>query len=210
MASARPKINKLNIYLIKPSIENIDDIIADDATRLRIDGVGEFAFEDSHQNTPDWMRKFFGPALAKRVNIFAANARALLVVPIQHKGRTVIFAITFGSGRYVLKDGVIEERFGLKVALNSVDATLRSIDKTSLGSVPKHSREQMSRDVGVAEFGIDIEQDLVSAVTAHSRDAAFGKDHHWTRFPQRLRSSRHQRDWVVPGTLRRSLSQHRL
>ena len=121
------------------------------------------------------MRNFFGTTFHERVNIFAASASALLVVPIQHDQRTVIFAIAFGTGRFLLKDGVIEERFGLKVALNSVDAMLRSIDKTNLGSVPKHSREQMSRDVGVGEFGIDIEQDLVSAVTARSRDPTFGK-----------------------------------
>lgn len=175
MSLHRQKTNRLNIYLIKSSIEGLDDIIVDDATRLHIEGVGEFAFEDSHANTPDWMRKFFGSAIQERLNVFAASARALLVVAIKHAESTVTFAIAFGSGRYLLKDGVIEERFGLKVALNSVDATLRSIDKTSLGSVPKHSREQMSRDVGVAEFGIDIEQDLVSAVTARSRDPAFGK-----------------------------------
>jgi uncharacterized protein (TIGR04141 family) len=175
MSLTRPKTNKLNIYLIKPSIENFDDIIVDGATRFHIDGVGEFAFQDSHQDVPDWMRKFFGAALLGKANIFAASARALLVVPIQHSGGTVTFVVAFGNGRYLLKDGTIEERFGLKVALNSVDATLRSIDKTSLGSIPKHSREQMSRDVGVSEFGIDIEQDLVSAVTAHSRDPVFGK-----------------------------------
>jgi uncharacterized protein (TIGR04141 family) len=33
----------------------------------------------------------------------------------------------------------------------------------------------MSRDVSPAEFGIDIEQDLVSSVTARSRDPLFGK-----------------------------------
>lgn len=174
MPIARSKTNRLNIYLIKSSIGNIDDIIVNESVRLHISSVGEFAFEDSHQNVPDWMHKFFGAAL-RGVNIFAASARAVLVVPVQHEQETVTFAIAFGSGRYLLKDGVSEERFGLKVALNSVDATLRGIDKTNLGSIPKHSREQMSRDVGVGEFGIDIEQDLVRAVTARSRDPTFGK-----------------------------------
>jgi len=175
MPPIRPKTNRLNVYLIKSSIEDFDDIIVDEAARLQIDGIGEFAFEDSHANAPDWINKFFGATIREHLNIFAASARALLVVPIEHSGRRVTLAISFGNGRYLLKDGVIEERFGLKIALNSVDATLRSIDKTSLGSIPKHSREQMSRDVTVGEFGIDIEQDLVSAVTAHSRDPRFGK-----------------------------------
>ena len=63
MSLPRQKTNRLNIYLIKSSIEDLDDIIADDATRLHIEGVGEFAFEDLHANTPDWMRKFFGSAI---------------------------------------------------------------------------------------------------------------------------------------------------
>ena len=205
MPSTRPKTNRLSIYLIKSSIGDVDDIVVEDARRLHIDGVGEFAFEDSHQNAPDWIRKFFGTALREGVNIFAASACALLVVPVQHEQHTVTFAIAFGTGRYLLKDGVVEERFGLKVALNSVDATLRSIDKTSLGSVPKHSREQMSRDVGVGEFGIDIEQDLVSSVTARSRDPTFGKII-TGQFPRRFCAGGHQRNRPVLEPLRRPLS----
>jgi uncharacterized protein (TIGR04141 family) len=53
--------------------------------------------------------------------------------------------------------------------------SLRSIDKTTLGSVPKQSREQMSKEGVAANFGIDIEQDLINAVTGRSRDAQLGK-----------------------------------
>jgi len=71
---------------------------------------------------------------------------------------------------------VTEDRFGLKVVLNAVDPeSLRSIDKTALGSVPKQSREQMSRASTADTFGIDIEQDLVNAVTGRSRDPQLGK-----------------------------------
>jgi uncharacterized protein (TIGR04141 family) len=46
----------------------------------------------------------------------------------------------------------------LKVVLNTVDPkSLRSIDKVTLGSVPKQSREQVSREGVDANFGIDIE-----------------------------------------------------
>ena len=75
-----------------------------------------------------------------------------------------------------MQDDVIEDRFGLKVVLNAVDPeSLRSIDKTALGSVPKQSREQMSRASTADTFGIDIEQDLVKAVTGRSRDPQLGK-----------------------------------
>ena len=176
MAKERPKKNKLSIYLIKPSIRGIDGIVDDEGVRIEIENIGNFVFVDSHINSPSWLGKFFGSVLGGAPKIFSANARGLLVVPIKHGDRKATFALAFGIGRHLLKDDVYEERFGLKVALNSVQSgSFRSIVKTSLGSVPKHSREQMSRDVGVTEFGIDIEQDLVSGIAAQSRDPKFGK-----------------------------------
>jgi uncharacterized protein (TIGR04141 family) len=72
--------------------------------------------------------------------------------------------------------GVIEERFGLKVVLNLVSPdSFRNITKTTLGSVPKHSQEQMTRDVTASEFGIDVEQDLIGSVTGKSKDPQLGK-----------------------------------
>src|SRR6202044_16183 len=63
-----------------------------------------------------------------------------------------------------------------KVVLNSVNPeSLRSIDRTTLGPVPKHTREQIGRDSVAGDFGIDIEQDLVSSVTGKSRIDRLGK-----------------------------------
>lgn len=105
-----------------------------------------------------------------------SSPQAALAVAVDHGGSERLFAIAIGLGRHLLKDGVVEERFGLKVVLNSVGpASFRSIDKTALGSVPKHSREQMSREVTPSDFGIDIDQDLISSVTGKSRDDALGK-----------------------------------
>jgi uncharacterized protein (TIGR04141 family) len=68
-------------------------------------------------------------------------------VPVTVKNRTMHFVIAFGVGRHLLKDGVIEERFGLKVVLNSVGRdSFRSIDKTTLGSVPTAGDILISRD----------------------------------------------------------------
>ena len=99
-----------------------------------------------------------------------------MLVKVSQQQVDYIFAVVFGFGRHLLRDDVVEERFGLKVVLNTVDhKNLRSIDKTSLGSVPKQTREQMSRESEVADFGIDIEQDLIGSVTGKSRMPAFGR-----------------------------------
>jgi uncharacterized protein (TIGR04141 family) len=41
-------------------------------------------------------------------------------------------------------------------------------------NVPKFSREQLSRGGIAADFGIDIEQDLIQAITGKSSDEKFG------------------------------------
>lgn len=138
--------------------------------------MGQFVFEASHPQPPSWIISFFGDAMGADLGLLNSSAKGVLLVPIASRNRTINFVVSFGFGRHLLKEGVVEERFGLKVVLNSVGPEIfRSIDKTTLGSIPKHTREQMSRDVAPAEFGIDIEQDLVSSVTARSRDARLGK-----------------------------------
>jgi hypothetical protein len=171
------KTNKLTICLIKPEFTRFDDIAAPEAHPVAIDNVGTLYFEDSHPRTPDWLSNFFGNTLnPAALHLITSSAKAVLLVRVRHQQKSYIFAVTFGFGRHLLKDDVIEERFGLKVVLNSVDhQSIRSIDKTTLGSVPKQSREQMSRESVVGDFGIDIEQDLISAVTGRSRFAELGK-----------------------------------
>lgn len=168
--------NKLSIYLIRDDISEKTDMVQPDCVEVPIDGIGSFYYAPSKTNPPSWLRAFFGTQLDEELPLFSSHTKGLLIVPIEHEGKTIHFALTFGHGRFLLKDNLTEERFGLKVVLNSADPdSLRSIDKTTLGSVPKHSREQMSQFVNASEFGIDIEQDLVSSVTAKSLDPVLGK-----------------------------------
>lgn len=166
--------NRYSIYLIKPDFKELDDIV-ESSERIEIEGVGHFFFDRSHPHPPAWLTDFFGDTLEENRKILTSSARGVLIVPLREAKKTTHFAVTFGFGRHLLKEGVVEERFGLKVVLNSLDpASLRSLHKTTLGTVPKHSHEQMSRNVAAADFGIDIEQDLISAVTAKSRVTHFG------------------------------------
>jgi len=174
--SKRTKTNRLTIYMIKPKFQRLEDFIESPNDPIQVEDAGQFLFEESHPHPPGWIANFFGNSLGASVRIVTASAKGVFVVPVTVKNKTIYFVIAFGVGRHLLKDGVIEERFGLKVVLNSVGRdSFRSIDKTTLGSVPKHSKEQMSRNVAPADFGIDIEQDLVSLVTAISKDEHLGK-----------------------------------
>lgn len=100
------------------------------------------------------------------------TSAAILLVPIG----TRLIALTFGNGRYMLIDECWEERFGLKVVLNSIgEGRLRSIDKQTFDAIPKHSREQASRDASPFDFSLDVERDLLRAVTGALDDVSLGK-----------------------------------
>lgn len=168
------KTNKLTIYLIKDEIADFDEVAKDGSESFDVD-VGTFYMLPSKIRPPGWVVEFFGAALPD-LDLRVSSARGLFITRAEHNGKQRIFAITFGAGRFLLEDGVIEERFGLRVTLNSVmENSLRSIDKVSLGATSKHSREQISQAGGADSFGIDIEQDLISAATGKSRVERFGK-----------------------------------
>ncbi|MBB4365540.1 uncharacterized protein (TIGR04141 family) [Bradyrhizobium sp. CIR18] len=130
------KTNKLNIYLIKDEFSASEAIVKQGHKEHAIAGVGRLYLHESHTKPPTWLKDFFLNELDGLFAIFSAGAKALLLVTVPWNGANRTFAIAFGYGRLILQDGVIEERFGLKVVLNSVDPkSLRSIDKTSLGAI---------------------------------------------------------------------------
>lgn len=170
------KTNKLTVGLVKSDLTDFAQIVKSEAVAVEVEGVGTFYTEPSHPQPPSWVVDFFGTTLGPSVSLLSSSAKGVLLVRVPHGEGVRILAVIFGVGRHLLQEGVLEERFGLKVVLNSVDPdSLRSIDKTALGSVPKQSREQISREGGAANFGIDVEQDLVNSVTGRSRLPSFGR-----------------------------------
>ena len=70
----------------------------------------------------------------------------------------------------------MEERFGLKVCLNGIDEkAIRSIDKRSFDALLTQSRVQTSKAAPIADFGLDIEQDLLRAATGTPVDTSLGE-----------------------------------
>lgn len=110
---------------------------------------------------PTWTKTLEGIV---NLDVFkkARSVSAVLLVP--SSGR--LFALTFGHGRALLDTRWIEDRFGLKVVLNTINASnVRSVDKRSLDALGRQARIQTTKAANVREFGIDIEQDLLTAVT---------------------------------------------
>jgi uncharacterized protein (TIGR04141 family) len=163
--------------LIKEGLDRTHYIIKPDpAIKHQIVKVGEALEYDLFIRTlppklPGWARFFEGyvdPSVFGDVR----STAAVLLIPVDNR----IAALTFGQGRHLLADDCWEERFGLRVVLNSVnEGRLRSIDKQTFDAVPKHAREQTSRDAFAFDFSLDIERDLVRAVTGALDDETLGR-----------------------------------
>ena len=180
-STVTPVTNRLNVYLIKDIITNPDDAtkIKEDTTiqKKDIKNVGTFYYTKSRSYTPDWVEKFFRGSLAEEVNQFSSSSsKGLLIVKSKIKSKTKLFAIPFGSGRFILKDNVCEERFGLKASLNMLSPDgLKSMGKRTLAQNPKISIEQVSKAGLASDFEIDIEKDIVNSITGNCTIADFGK-----------------------------------
>jgi len=102
-----------------------------------------------------------------KTNTFAG----LLVIDVS--GRR--FAITAGSGRFLLDPFAIEENFGFKTVINSVDpSTIRKIEKKTINQNPISSIEQLTRTSGLQDFQVDYYTDIVSKIRAKSSISELG------------------------------------
>ncbi len=176
MESKEPKKSvPLTIYLIKEEFDKADEIISEkaahDPIKINIPGCPSLLFvERSNNFHPAWVSlfsEFVDPTTIPKI----ASLSALLLA--QTKDR--YFALTFGNGRFLLRPEVLEERFGLLVALNSVDEdSFRVIDKQSLDPIQSHSRIQSGRATTPDRFGLDVEQDLLRAVVGKPKSEKLG------------------------------------
>lgn len=166
--------NKLTIYLIKARIPEAS-IIKKTKNFVSIPDVGIFFYEDSSTREPSWFEKFFDKSLGD-IKVFMASAKGVLLTSVVYKRKRIFFVISWGAGRHLINEQAIEEDFGLKVTLNSVEKeSIRSIEKSNFGANSKISREQMSKKTNATQFGIDIEQDLLRAITGTSRFPQLGR-----------------------------------
>jgi len=176
--SDEPASQRLTVYLVKPTVTKARDIVDNpkSLTHYAIASdqgpIGDLYVPGTSWKQPKWTR-FFDAFVPPKTFGVSSSVGALFT--IEHKAK--IFALTFGTGRFHLKEDCWEERFGLRVALNCIGTNVvKSIDKHTLDPLARHTREQASREATASEFGLDIEQDLLRAVTGTPTDpATFGR-----------------------------------
>ncbi|MGE7777725.1 DUF6119 family protein [Chitinophaga sp. NPDC101104] len=167
--------NKLTIYLIKQGVSDNQDIVSGYGKHLRLES-GDFFTESSSPKTPRWIYDFFLSELSDIDDLMVSSAKGLYITRVVHKKETLTFVLSFGTGRHMIRPNVIVENFGLRVILNSVHhQNVKGIKKHNIATIVKRSDEQMSKGVSTADFGIDIEQDLLTSLKGKSNYEFLGK-----------------------------------
>ena len=121
MNDKKKKSNKISIYLLKEEVE-MDNLIKEELdTRKKILYQNETCvtyYIESNLNRPNWLKSYFN---IDNDELIQSNAKVISFYKLNIDNKNVIFAIPFGNGKSLLKEDVIEDQFGLKVLLNSVD-----------------------------------------------------------------------------------------
>ena len=170
-----PKID-LSIYLAKGGIADPDTNIkhagrlSKSTLDLNDNCQATLYVRRQNSNPPKWAT-FFQDFVDTATFGRNSSTGAILSIPWQQR----TFLISFGQGWHNVDSSRIETEFGLRTALNLLDpASIRSIDKSTLEAQPKQQREQSGRATEVQNFGIDVERDLLRAVTGKPTDEYFG------------------------------------
>lgn len=169
----------LTIFLLKDRLKEADEALRS-RTGLRVftvrttaggSEIGTLYVKAPRAHLPRWAAFFEDHLEVDQLGRVSSTAAVLLL-----KANRRWFAVTFGHGRFLLVPDCWEERFGLRVVLNSIEPDkLRSLDKRTFDALSTHSRIQGSREGSAPDFGLDIEQDLVRAVTGTPQDESLGK-----------------------------------
>ena len=173
MAASREKKKKnhLTMYLLKKGVAADKAVEEDGVEILTLGKHCTLYARPSHTTPPSWLRFFEGSVDAKDLRLRNASCSAVLIADFGERR----VALTFGHGRHLLKEGVVEPAFGLRVALNAIDPErIRTLDRDSLGVIGRRTREQVSSEGSITAFELDVDQDLVRAVTGRARDEGLG------------------------------------
>ena len=168
-----PRLEQLTFLLLKEGVDQAgalrDDrgLSAHIVSPLTTTAPSLFVYAPP-PHSPNWQSYLARHVRDGLRDLFSAGASAVMFL----EARDRRFALTFGGGRHLVRPDVIEEDFGLRVVLNTVDPErLRSVDAKNIDETTMHTRRNVSRESPLNTFGLDVTQDLVRAVTGTPRDA---------------------------------------
>ena len=170
------KTQHLSVFLVKEGITSTKEILNVDHCGPPIEvaisgyGKGQLYVRKSPAKPPKWTALFEGLLNPKTLAVPGVSGAFLIKVEDRR------FVLAFGQGgRFLIRDNVSEERFGLLCALNSVDPkTFRCVDVQSLDAIESHTRIQSGQETTSDQFGLDVEQDMLKAIVGAPKDSLLG------------------------------------
>lgn len=175
---AKPRKEKLSIYLAKEGISSDDALIKIEDAKHPIPlevgdcNVSLYVKREPQRPPPPWTQLFTNAA-EPPLETFGSSRSVGAIAKFERRGRT--YLLTFGTGYHLLKQDSVERDFGLRVTLTSVDPDkLRSVDKASYDDNPLNSRTQSTVEVDIFQLQMDSDLEMLYAVTGVSRVPIFG------------------------------------
>lgn len=176
----------LTIYRIREAIAGtpvtaFEDAIANPQNLTSHDLAGDHDFEarlfvaPSDEKKPPWV-EFLEPGFGELTEVAdAVTNSAVLVLKVRYY-KDLFFGFAFGFGRYLLKPDSYVRNYGLRAALNAIypsldvgetldPARVRAVDAKTVAANTLHTRRQADRRTTFETFGIDVQSDLLKAVT---------------------------------------------
>jgi len=166
--------NKISLYLVKAHINDVASIFKDGYAVLHEYSEKKVLYYNpSFVKPPKWLNDFFN---IRNESLKIASSKAVLLVRRTINQRECLFVLTFGNGLYMLKDNIVEPRFGLITLLNLIgENKIKRINKTNIGGNKKVSDEQVPTTTNINDFGFQINQDLLKKAYARIDDEVLGK-----------------------------------
>jgi len=172
----KKKVNHLTVFLMKPEYTLSTQVLKTELCDMPVDialaghGSGQLFVKKSPPSPPKWASLFKHYVDERTLAVPGVSAAFFIQV------NTRCFVLTFGQGgRFLVKDDIFEERFGLICALNAVDPkTFRCVDVQSLNAIESHMRIQSGQETTPDQFGLSVEQDMLKAIVGAPLNPALG------------------------------------
>jgi len=173
---------RLKVLLLKPDVESFEAALKADENDKLPEGLpvkadlgldAKLYMRPPNAKHPAWL-EFVQQGLDGALDYRTATAGALLL--LRTSGR--IFAIPFGYGRLALRPSAHVRDFGVKIALNVIDADngIRSLDLMKTEDLTVNTRVQTSRAARLSVFGVNKSKDFLRAIAGKPLDGfSFGR-----------------------------------
>lgn len=179
---------KLSYYLFNENVNNFEDMYLS----AKVNGENSYIeltpkhneinfefkalIQKNKTKTPKWMGFLKDDLEIPQIDEIKNSVNSFVIlIKITNNDRPYYFAVTGGFGFTALNRDNLENNFGLKFALNSIDSKeLKALDVRNIDLKTKQKRVLINKGSELGEFDIDFEQDLVNLVSGKSKNEDLG------------------------------------